>query len=129
MLPYAVPTVNIYVVSAVVPNLDDGERRHHIGKKRGHCDKAVIKDMQQLIIPPDDIYENQVINKLDVFDLFLFWLQNLPNHLCSFQSLSEILSYKMRRLPFFFFRQTVLFFAESDALHSPHEGWSYEAGG
>ena len=72
MLSDAVSAVNIDIVSRVIPNLDHSQCRQDIREERGPCDEPVFKDVQQGIIAADDIYEYQIVDQFDVFDLLFF---------------------------------------------------------
>ena len=80
MLSDAVPAVDINVVGGEVPDLNDCQRAEHIGDKGQGVDKAAGDVVQQGVVAPDDIDEDQVVDQLDILDFFLFFLQNLFDH-------------------------------------------------
>ena len=77
MLSNAVPAVDINVVGGEVPDLNDCQRAEHIGDKGQGGDKAAGDVVQQGVVAPDDIDEDQVVDQLDILD---FFLQNLFDH-------------------------------------------------
>ena len=75
MLPDAVLAVDIDVIGGKVPDLNHRERAQNIRDKRERVNKAVRDVVQQGVVAPDDIHEDQVVYQLDILDLFLFLFQ------------------------------------------------------
>ena len=71
MIPDAVLSVYVDIIGRIVPDLDNGQRSQHIRNKCRQRDKSVFKTVKELIVPSDDINEDQVIDQFHIFDLLL----------------------------------------------------------
>ena len=75
VIAHTVLAVHICVERGKAPDLYDRKPAQHIGEKHRGADKAVFDVVQERVVPPDDVYEDQVIDQLQIFN-FLFFLEH-----------------------------------------------------
>ena len=68
--------------SALVPDLDHGEGRHHIGQEKPRIDETARHDLQQRVVPADHVNKDQVIDQFYILDFLLFLLCKIIEHVC-----------------------------------------------
>ena len=69
MLPDTVPPEDVDVVGGEVPDLNDRKGADNVRDKPSEAHKPALRDVQERIVPPDDEYEYQVVDKLKILDL------------------------------------------------------------
>ena len=57
--------------SGRIPDLDRNQSTEHISQKELRADKPSFDILDKRIIPPDQINKYQIVDQLDIFDLFL----------------------------------------------------------
>ena len=75
-------TVNVNVVGGKIPDLDHRKCCHYICHKSSRLNEPLFKVMQKQIVAADDIYEDQIIDQFHVFHFFLFWPEDVVDHIC-----------------------------------------------
>ena len=76
MISDAVAPKHVYIYGSEIPYLDYSKRADYISQKHAAADKTVLHMMQQRIIAPDKIYENQVVYQFKIFHLLFIFLHH-----------------------------------------------------
>ena len=81
MITQAVPAKHVYVECRIVPYLDYCQSTYHERQKSGARKETILKVTEKSIIPAHHVYENEVVNKLQVLYFFLIFIQKFYHHL------------------------------------------------
>ena len=72
VIAQTVAAVHVDVKRGEIPDLNDGEGAHDIHQKHRAADESVFDVVQQGVVAPDDIDKDQIVDQLQILDLFFF---------------------------------------------------------
>ena len=77
VIPQAVAAVHVDIEGGEVPDLDDRQAAQDVDPEGRAADKAVLHMVQQRVVAPYDIDEDQVVDQFQILDLLLLFLQRV----------------------------------------------------
>ena len=81
MIPNSVSAVDVYIKRGKIPNLYNGESSQNVSQEDACGYETALYILNERVIAPDKIYEDKIVDKLQIFNLFfLALLRHLLDH-------------------------------------------------